>query len=78
MAKDIRIRMDLVLPPEATEHRDAIRDALTPFLKYGIVIHEGTANEERGFIEVEACGHRTGDSCEIVARWEVGRGRVIF
>jgi len=75
--KDFRIRMDITLPPEVADHADAIKNALTPFLQYGVIINEGQSNEERGFIDVERCGHRIEEPCEVIARWEVGRGRVI-
>jgi len=75
--RDFRIRMDLCLPPEASAYADQIRDALTPFLQYAVVINEGMPNEERGYIEVERDGHRTDQPCQLLARWEVGIGRVI-
>lgn len=75
--RDYRVRMDLCLPPEAVNYADQIRQALTPFIQYGVVINEGQDNEEGGYIEIERCGHRTGLPCEKIARWEVGRGRVI-
>jgi len=75
--KDFRIRMDLCLPPESINYANQIRDALTPFIQYAVVINEGLANEERGYIEIERCGHRIGEACEKIARWEVGIGRVL-
>jgi len=75
--RDFRIRMDLCLPPEMANYADQIKDALAPFIQYGVVINEDTLTEERGYIEVERCGHRTGTSCDKIARWEVGRGRVL-
>ena len=74
--RDFRIRMDLALPPQAQNYANQIRDALAPFLQYGVVINEGLDNEERGYIEVERCGHRIDEACEKIARWEVGRGKV--
>ena len=75
--KDYRIRMDITLPSNAKNYADQIKDALAPFIQYGVVINEGGTIEERGFIIVERCGHRIGESCEVIARWEVGRGRVL-
>ena len=75
--RDIRVRMDITLPPEAQNYADEIRDALTPFLQHGVVINEGQDIEERGFIDIERDGHRLGEGCEKIARWEVGRGRVL-
>jgi len=74
---DYRIRMDIALPPEAFDYADQIRDALLPFMKHGVVINEGKPNEERGFIDVERCGHSFGVPCRKLARWEVGIGRVL-
>ena len=75
--RDFRIRVDLTLPPEAANHVEQIKAALEPFVQNAVIINEGLPNEERGFIEVERCGHRIGEGCEHIARWEVGRGRVI-
>jgi len=75
--RDFRVRVDINLPPQAANYVDQIRDALTPFLQYGVVISEGDIEEERGFIDIERCGHRIEEPCEKIARWEVGKGRVI-
>ena len=75
--RDWRIKMDITLPLEAQNHTDQIKDALLPFLQYGVVINEGQDNEERGYIEVERCGHRLKLPCDKIARWEVGKGKVI-
>jgi len=75
--RDFRIRMDLCLPPGAINYTDQIREALAPFIQHGVVINEGQDNEERGYIEVERCGHRLKLPCEVLARWEVGRGQVL-
>jgi hypothetical protein len=77
--KDFRIRMDITLPPTAANHSDEIRDALIPFLQYGVVINQGQPTEERGYIEIERCGHRFDppQPCEVIAKWVVGEGRVI-
>jgi len=77
--KDFRVRMDITLPPEAQNYAEEIRDALTPFLQHGIVINEGQDNEERGYIEIEKCGHRLVPPvpCTVIAKWVVGIGRVI-
>jgi len=71
--------MDINLPPAAANYADEIRDALLPFLQHGVVINEGKIEEERGYIEIERCGHRLDppQGCEVIARWEVGHGRVI-
>ena len=75
--RDFRVRMDITLPLNAQNYAIQIRDALTPFIKHGVVINEGEENEERGFIKVERCGHRLKEKCTVLARWEVGRGKVI-
>ena len=77
MERDFRLRMDITIPSQAQNYIPQIRDALTPFLQYGVIINEGQDNEERGYISVERCGHRVGEPCEVLARWEVGKGQVI-
>ncbi len=44
-----------------------------------IVINEGEENEERGFFDVEDCGHNETPPipCIVTERWEAGRGKVI-
>ena len=74
--RDYRIRLDLSFPPEARQYAERIRDALLPLYQNAVVINEGGDNEERGYIEVERCGHRIGEACEVIARWEVGKGKV--
>lgn len=55
------------------------RDLLLPLFQRAVVINEGQDNEERGFIQVEKCYHDEVPvkPCEVVARWEVGKGRVL-
>lgn len=72
-----RIRMDLAFPESAEQYADQIRDALLPLYQNAVVINEGGVDEERGYIEVEECRHDEGESCTLIARWEVGLGRVI-
>ncbi len=44
-----------------------------------VVINEGQDNEERGYFEVEDCGHNDvpPTPCVVTERWEAGRGKVI-
>ena len=74
--RDYRLRVDLAFPPEVAEYAKQIRDLLTQLYTHAVVINEGATNEERGFIEIERCGHRLGLPCDVVERWEVGRGQV--
>ncbi len=69
--RDYRIRMDLSFPPEAKQHMEKIRDALLPLYRNAIDINPDKPNEEKGFISVERCGHRIGESCEIIERYDV-------
>ncbi len=65
--------------PEAVRNYEAeVRQALTPLFQNAVVINEGELNEERGAIEVHKCYHDTEPTrpCELVARFEVGRGQV--
>ena len=69
-----RLRMDL-----AFDNQDALNDLLEEAERrytQAIIINEGHDNEERGYFEVEECHHDTGEPCEKIARWEVGRGKV--
>ena len=75
--KDFRIRIDLTFPPEMIEHADRLKDILSALYVHAVVINEDKLNAEPGFIDVERCGHRLGISCDRIARWEVGKGRVI-
>lgn len=74
--RDFRIRMDLAFPPEAKDRAGQIRDLLLPLYQNAIVINEDGI-EERGFIDIERCGHRLKLPCEQIARWEVGKGKVV-
>ena len=71
-----RIRMDLAFEEFNKEKAEQARKLLAPFLKNAVVINEGEDNEERGYIEIENCGHDEGKPCTVLARWEVGRGKV--
>lgn len=75
----IRVRLDLAFPITNQSQAEQLRDALIPFTQYAVVIKEGANNEERGFIDVEKCYHDESPTkpCEKVARWEVGKGKVI-
>lgn len=75
--RDIRIRIDLCIPPEKEGVVMQLKTLLEPFLKEAIIINEHKSNEERGYIDVERCGHRLGISCEKVERWEVGKGKML-
>ena len=59
---------------------ESLRDALAPYFLKAVNINEGLDNQETGFIEVRECYHddptRTIQD-KILARWEVGRGRII-
>ncbi|KKL16935.1 hypothetical protein LCGC14_2490570 [marine sediment metagenome] len=73
------LKLSLHYPEGARNHEQAVRDALTPFAQHAVITNEGADNEERGFIDVEKCYHDEVPTkpCEKVARWEVGRGKVI-
>lgn len=75
--RDFRLRIDLTFPPEAKQNADQVRDALLPLYRNAVNINEGEPNAEVSHIEIERCGHRLGLPCEVIARWEVGRGKVI-
>ncbi len=75
--RDFRIKVDLSFPPKAAKYMEQIREALLPLYNHAIGINSGAGNEEPGFIEVERCGHRLNLPCEVIARWETGKGKVI-
>ena len=74
--RDIRVKIDLTFPKGSTK-ANQLRDAIAPFVQYAKNINEGEDNQELGYVQVERCGHSTGKPCEVKARWEVGKGRVI-
>lgn len=71
--------MDLSFAIANRAQAEQLRDALVPFAKNAVVINEGSANEERGYISAEQCYHDEipPRDCVELARWEVGRGRVL-
>lgn len=75
--RDFRLIIDLTFPPALKGSADQLRELLLQLYLQAVVINEGLANEERGFIDLQRCGHRLGLSCETIGRWEVGKGRVI-
>lgn len=70
-----KISLVLHFPDEAPIQR--ARDFLLPLYQNAIVINGGQDNEERGFIELERCAHDEQERCETLARWEVGKGKVL-
>ena len=75
--RDIRVRIDLCFDPKQKAKADQLKALIEPFLAGAVVINEILPNEERGYIDVERCGHRLGLACDKVERWEVKRGKVI-
>ena len=74
--RDFRLKVDLNFPPEVVQYVERLRVMLVQLYTHAVVINEGQGNEERGFIEIQRCGHEIGEPCEKIARYEVGRGRV--
>lgn len=74
-----KITITLHLPEAALGKLDEMKELLLPFFTNAVVINEGEENEERGFIELGKCYHDETPTqpCEKIARWEVGRGKVI-
>ena len=72
-----RLRLDLAYDEATWElHKDKVRDYILPLYKHAVVINPDAPNEERGYVEVENCGHDEAKPCKIIARWEVGKGKV--
>lgn len=74
--KDRRIRLDITFPAGSAKANELI-DAIEPFIRLARNINVGKDNEETGYLSVEDCGHSTGQPCKVIARWEVGKGKVI-
>lgn len=75
--RDFRLRVDLTFPPEVKQYAEQLRDNLVQLYTFAVKINEGQENMEIGFIDIERCGHRLGLSCDKIARWEVGKGKVL-
>jgi hypothetical protein len=75
--RDYRLRIDLCFPPEVKQYAEQIRNVLVQLYTHAVTINEGLGNQEIGFISLERDGHRLGLSCNEIARWEVGKGKVI-
>ena len=76
MEKDFRIRCDLCFPPE---HEGVVRALVTHLqnqMDKAVNVNPDAEYAEIGFIDHERCGHRIGEPCKRIARWEVGRGQV--
>ena len=75
-----RIVADLAFNKVDKRQMEALRDALAPFFRMAVNINEGSENQEIGFIDVRECNHddagRTTPD-KVLARYEVGRGKVI-
>ena len=67
------------LPEKAIDYVNKIRDVVTPIFKAMVVVNEGKDTEERGYFEIIESHHDTNPTtpCKVLARYEVGRGRVI-
>ena len=75
-----RLRLDLIFPGTATlADLQSVRQGLASFFTSSIILNEGQANEERGFIILEKCKHDTDPpgECVIFEKYVTGRGRVI-
>ena len=77
--RDYRLRISLTFPPEAKQYAEEIRELLLPLYQNAVNVNEDGMNTEISYIEVERCGNRLDPpkSCEVIARWEVGKGKVI-
>ena len=75
--RDYRVRIDLCFSPGQKAKADQLKALIESFLTSAVLINGEKPNEERGFIDVERCGHRLGLACDKLERWEVKRGKVI-
>ena len=71
----------LTIPPGLVEADLAkvaeLKAILGWFFTRAVVVNEGLANEERGSIAIQRCGHRLGIGCDVTDKWIVGQGKVI-
>ena len=74
-----QIRLNGHLPEAAIDYVNKIRDAITPIFKAMVVVNEGKDTEERGYFEIIESHHDETPTqpCPVLARWEVGRGKVL-
>lgn len=69
--RDFRIRCDLTFPPEEEGVARGLITHLWNQIGKAININPGEPFEERGYASLELCGHRIGESCEIVENHDV-------
>lgn len=75
--RDYRVRCDLTFPPEKQGIAIGLMNHIVAQMDQAINLNPGHEFEEIGKTETERCGHRLGLPCEVVERWQVGRGKVI-
>lgn len=69
--RDFRIRIDLTFAPKDEKIARTLYDYIISHSDKAIIINKGLANEEKGLVEIERCGHRLKLPCEVIARREV-------
>jgi len=70
-------KISLVLRFETEDSRADIVEEVLRHFEDAVVILEGEPTEQRGYVELEDCGHNVPNSpCVVTDRWEVGRGKV--
>jgi len=69
--RDFRVRCDLCFPPESEGVARGLVSHLKAQVGKAVNINPGTDWEELGSVTLELCGHRAGEPCETVERYDV-------
>lgn len=69
--KDFRVWVDLCFPPEQKGIAQGLINHLRTQIDKAVNINLGDPANEVGYIILERCGHRLGESCEVVEKYEV-------
>lgn len=69
--RDFRIRCDLVFPSEEEGTARGLINHLWNQTGKAVNINPGTDLAEIGYVSLERCGHRIGEACEVIERYEV-------
>lgn len=71
MERDFRIRCNLTFPPEEEGVARGLINHLWNQINKAVNINPGEDNEEIGYCSLERCGHRIGETCELIENHNV-------
>jgi len=69
--RDFRVRCDLTYPKENQGVAIGLINHIKNLIDRAINIYPGEPIEEKGYLYIERCGHRIGEPCEVIERYEV-------